>query len=182
MPSFDPSASTSFAHFSTGQLYYLTRADRLQFTPERFAEVTAICNEPEVYRWLFRDALAGQPYPATKAADLFAWAAAGWREGTHFVFIVTDSEGMIAACCDIKSADLHGAEIGYWSSRHHRGIMTNAVVRLCELAARSGFKALTARTRKGNAASARVLGRAGFSPVAGRDDPVYDHFRRVLGG
>ena len=56
--------------------------------PQRVAEVTRICNEPLVYDVLFRRDLGGAPYPPEKSRSFLEWAHRGWREGTHFVFLV----------------------------------------------------------------------------------------------
>lgn len=168
---FDPPAGCSISNFLTGSPYCLVRADRLTVTPERLEEITAICNEPEVYEWLFRERLAGKPYAPSNATQFVEWFSKGWREGIFFVFIVVTAEGEVAAACDIKSNDADGAEVGYWASARHRGIMTNAVVQVCSLARQAGFNSLTARTKKLNERSARVLTRAGFAidPVSSAD-------------
>jgi len=75
----------------------------------------------------------------------------------------------VVAACDIKSNALN-AEIGYWSSQAHRGVMTNALVAMCDMAAGAGFVALFARTKTGNVRSEAVLKRAGFQRSHGRTD------------
>jgi RimJ/RimL family protein N-acetyltransferase len=174
---FDPQDRCPIVSFLTGETYFLARADRVEATPERLAEVTAICNQPEVYRWIFSEMLAGQPYPASKAVEFANWSRTGWREGTHFVFLVLNGAGQVAAACDIKQNEADGAEVGYWASAGHRGVMTAAVLQLCALAREAGFRSLYARVRKPNARSARVLKRAAYVdrvPAAG--DGVYDWY------
>ncbi len=64
---------------------------------------------------------------------------------------------------DIKSANLESAEIGYWLSAHHSGVMTNAVCALVQLARDAGYAELFALIRPTNTRSANVVARAGFT-------------------
>jgi ribosomal-protein-alanine N-acetyltransferase len=66
------------------------------------------------------------------------------------------------------------ADLGYRVARHvaGRGVATAAVRELCRLAAaRHGLRVLRAATSRDNAASQRVLAKAGFVPV-GPADPA----------
>jgi [ribosomal protein S5]-alanine N-acetyltransferase len=66
------------------------------------------------------------------------------------------------------------AELGYRVAQHAagRGVATAAVRELCQLAAASyGLRALRAATADTNAASRKVLAKAGFHPV-GPADPA----------
>lgn len=145
----------------TGHRYDLVPAADLEPDTATLARIVAICNEPEIYRWLFREPLEGRPYLEEKARAWIEWAKAGWHGKTHFVFAVLDANKAVAAACDIKSND-PSSEIGYWASREHRGVMTNAVAAMCTIAAEAGFIELFARTKKGNVQSQAVLERVGF--------------------
>lgn len=145
----------------TGRAYNLVRASDMNGDPSNQQRIAAICNEPEVYEWLFRDLFEGRPYEEAKAREWLRWSREGWSSGTHFVFAVIDDEQRIAAACDIKSAE-PVAEIGYWASQKHRGVMTNAVKAMCALAREAGFRRLFARTKEKNVRSQAVLVRAGF--------------------
>jgi RimJ/RimL family protein N-acetyltransferase len=177
---FDPPERCAIANFLTGETYFLSRADRVEATPERLAQVTAICNEPEVHKWIFNEMLGGRPYPASKAEDFASFSRTGWQEGTHFIFLIVTGEGRVAAACDIKQNEADGAEVGYWASAAHRGVMTAGVVQLCALARSAGFRALYARVRKANARSARVLHRAGFVGEAPAEGDAHDRFHLNL--
>lgn len=154
----------------------MIRCDLVPPTPDRLAEIVAICNEPEVYSWLFREALCGLAYPVEKANEWLQWASDGWRTNTHFCFAVTDDSGAIAAACDIKSNDPDAAEIGYWASGLHRGITTNAVDAMSQAARQAGFRSLMARTQHGNRRSQAVLCRVGFRSDLSRRDEGLDYF------
>lgn len=108
--------------------------------------------------------------------EWLSWASQGWRANTHFCFAVTDDSGAIAAACDIKSRDPDGAEIGYWASARHRGVMTNAVSAMCEAARQAGFRSLMARVRHENSRSQAVLARAGFGTDPSRRDETRECF------
>jgi RimJ/RimL family protein N-acetyltransferase len=165
----------------TRRPYYLIRACELEDSAETAARIASICNEPEVYDWLFREALAGKPYPEEKARQWTEWTRAGWTANSHFAFAVIDEARDIAAACDIKSSD-EVAEIGYWAGRRHRGVMTNAVKAVCMAAAKAGFKGLFAHTKKGNTRSEAVLGRAGFARIPGARSDNRNRFELVLKG
>lgn len=156
------------ANHLSGRTYQLVRACDLRADSSTVAWIVSICSEPNVYEWLFREPLDGLPYDASKALEWLRWSNDGWQLGTHFVFAVIDDQESIAAACDIKSNE-QVAEIGYWASDHHRGVMTNAIVAMCTLAAEEGFRGLLARTKKENHRSQRVLQRAGFTRIEHED-------------
>ncbi len=78
------------------------------------------------------------------------------------MFFLTYSAGLITAAIDIKSADPNHAEVGYWCSEHHRGVMSNALSTLISLAHEAGFDSLFAFVRKDNPGSIKVLEKNGF--------------------
>jgi RimJ/RimL family protein N-acetyltransferase len=164
----------------SGRRYSVLRCDHVEPTLDRLAEIVAICNEPEVYSWVFREVLSGRAYPTEKAMEWLLWASDGWRANTHFCFAVTDDSGAIVAACDIKSSNPDGAEIGYWASALHRGVMTNAVDAMCQAARQAGFRSLMARVRHENSQSQAVLARVGFIPDPSRRDETRDYFTLQL--
>ena len=173
-PNFTFSQTTVPNHLS-GRTYTMCCMAALEATEEFLDSVVKVCNETKIYDWLFRQRLHGAPYPKKDAERFKQWGTQGWQEGTHFLFIVLD-RGLAAAACDIKSADLNGAEIGYWASEKHRGIMTNAVRSMISAGFAAGFRRFYGRVRPGNAASAAVLIRAGFVPTTEFTDGGYDAF------
>jgi RimJ/RimL family protein N-acetyltransferase len=176
----EPSRAMHVKNFLNGGLYELVRADRLGVTQERLEQIARVCNEPAVYEWLFKDRLKGKEYTPSDSALFMAWCCRRWQESGPYAFFVVKDGGEIAACCDIKSNEAEGAEVGYWASERHRGVMTNSVVQLCALARETGYQWLSARTRKGNLRSARVLQRVGFRPQPGIRDEETDHYRLDL--
>ena len=177
---FPDSYEVPITNHLTGHTYRLVNAGGLEPTDSTLRGITAICNEPAIYDWLFRPSLEGKPYPEQKAREFLAWSKAGWDTRTHFVFAVIDGQGEIAAACDLKSI-APVPEMGYWASHHHRGIMTNAVRAVIAFASAAGFTALYARTKIGNTQSQSVLLRAGFHAVPS-PAPDYLRFEHTLAG
>ncbi len=153
-------------NLKTGRFYFLVRADEINATEANHNTICSICNEPEVYSSLFASSLGGQPYPIEKAKGFLEWAIQGWRDRTHFVFLITDEAGAVCGAADIKSNNLEGAEIGYWASKAHAGIATPAVTALLGVAQSMGFQILSAYVKKSNPRSVAVLERNGFVSTA----------------
>lgn len=137
--------------------------------------IVSICNEPPIYNLLFAARSGGNPYSQADAERFLAWGARGWREGTHFLFLIRSDSGEVAGAMDIKSPNLESAEIGYWLSAHHSGVMTNAVCALVRLARNAGYAELFALVRPTNTRSANVVARAGFTQgeTITRNETVY---------
>lgn len=153
----------AFANARTGGLYALESVDDAErFGPHAAAQVAAVCAEPLIYERLFRDRLGGHPYDAANGLRFLTWAENHWREGSAFVFVITHPRAGIVGALDIKSTDLDGAEIGYWLSARHGGVMTNAVCLMRDLAWAAGYRGLFALTDPDNARSQAVLARVGF--------------------
>jgi RimJ/RimL family protein N-acetyltransferase len=149
-----------------GEAYQLVRLDELLVSPSQVDRIVSICNEPRVFDSLFSEMFPEGVYPRSSAEDWISWAKAGWREGTHFVFAAIDSQGLVVAACDLKSADVNNAEIGYWASSDHRGVMTNSVLKMLEVARGAGFQKFFAKVLEENHRSQGVLQRLGFVPCA----------------
>ena len=126
------------------------------------AEVAGVCGEPLIYERLFKNRLGGHPYDEANGSRFLSWAEGHWREGTAFVFVITHPVDGIVGALDVKSTDLDGAEIGYWLSARHGGVMTNAVSLMRDLAWAAGYRALFAVTDRDNTGSQAVLIRVGF--------------------
>lgn len=161
-PHFPRRLSVPVRNHLTGEDYVLRRIDEVEATNKRIEEIVAICNEPKVYSWLFRKAFGSQPYKRVNAEEFFEAASKGWIKNEMFIFHVLTSDGEVSAAIDIKSSNTEYAEIGYWSSEAHRGLMTNTTRVLVNLARKAGFRSLFGRTKKENKDSAGVLRRSGF--------------------
>lgn len=145
------------------------------------SRVTAVCQEEQVYTYLFKEKLGGRTYAAEDAIQFLKWAIDGWRNQTHFVFLILSGEGEVAGTIDIKTSLKESAEVGYWCSMHHRGLMTNAVKSLAALATSQGYQELYAKVRLDNAASIAVLERAGFQKDANwNEDPMRSRYVLVV--
>ena len=160
----------------TGEEYLFLRGDEVAADDARIAEVVAIANEPLVYGWLFKERCRGESYTADLAVDWLERIRDGWEKNSQFRFLVTDLQGRITAACDIRSAEPEGAEIGYWASAAHPGIMTNAVTAMIDCAWEAGYRSLTARVLLGNDRSGAVLERVGFRKNPALRDDEQDHY------
>jgi len=137
------------------------------------ADLVRICNEPLVWRFLFRDRLGGRRYGEQDARDFLEWARAGWGSGEHMIFLLRDPQEHIGACVDVGRLDeSRSALIGYWAGARHRGVMTNAVECLARLAKEAGYLKLVALVESENVRSSSVLERAGFSLLGSQEQSV----------
>lgn len=142
--------------------YRMVPAVQVAATPEHLENLASICNQQAIYDFLFRERFNGRPYGMNDGQSFLDWAGKGWREQTHFVFLLLAPSGLIAGALDIKSGDRVMAEIGYWCSTLHRGLMSGAVAELKSMASQASFTTLFGRVRKDNIASIKVLERNGF--------------------
>lgn len=154
----------------TGLQYLMVPASQILPSPEQISNVATICNQPSLFEFVFNERFGGRPYKPSDAQNFLHWAAKGWQEQTHFVFLLNDPAGLITASIDIKSADRSQAEVGYWCSEHHRGVMSNALTELISLAHEAGFDSLFAFVRKDNPASIKVLEKNGFGNWCDREN------------
>lgn len=166
----------------TQREYRLTPASMVDADSMALAEIVRICNEPGVYDNLFAGPLSNRAYALDDAQRFISWSYDGWREGTHFVYFIVDTNGSVVGAIDIKSTNLASAEIGYWLSAEHSGAMTSAVVALASLAREAGFAELHALIRPDNQRSSAVVERAGFVYTNDiiRDGQVYRRYARRL--
>jgi len=147
----------------TGEKWLMSPINELFVVTEHdFGKIVEICNEPKVYEILFQQKLSGKPYSLEQARSFIYWAKEGWENDTHFVFLLRDTDGQIGAAVDIKSNNLDSSEVGYWATNHKPGIMTNAVLALCQIARENLYKSLYALVRTDNPKSIAVLEKVGF--------------------
>ncbi|MFJ1536331.1 GNAT family N-acetyltransferase [Streptomyces mirabilis] len=89
-------------------------------------------------------------------------------------YVLVAEDGSVLGRFNLVNIEDHTAELGYRVAQHvaGRGVATATVRNLCQLAAtRHGLRTLRAATARENAASQKVLTRAGFVPV-GPADPA----------
>lgn len=131
-------------------------------TTDDITRIVEVCSQDLIYERLFKERFKGEPYTEEKAKSFVSWAKDGWGKKEWFVFLVRNPQGKISCCVDIKSNNLDGAEVGYWSSQDSPGIATNAVVTLCDIAKKSGYKKLYVLISPDNTKSIDIAKRAGF--------------------
>lgn len=162
-PHFIAPIRKTILRFPENEVCEMQSLDRtFELTDEDLDTVVATSNEPHLYNMVFRRVLNGQPYLKPRAEYFFSWGREGWDTNGWFVFAIRNSQKKIIAVIDIKSNTTAAAEIGYWASASSPGVMTNAVLQLCELAKEAGYASLFALVVPENLKSARVLQRAHF--------------------
>lgn len=107
-------------------------------------------------------------------ADRYSALLAEQEAGVCAFYVLTAEDGSVLGRFNLYDFEGGTAELGYRVAQHAagRGVATAAVRELCRLAAeRHGVRVLRAATSHENAASRRVLTKAGFVP-AGPADPA----------
>ena len=95
--------------------------------------------------------------------------------GTCAFYVLVAEDGSVLGRFNLYDFEDGTAELGYRVAQHvaGRGVATATVRELCRLAAaRHGLRTLKAATARENAASQKVLTKAGFVPV-GPADPAH---------
>jgi [ribosomal protein S5]-alanine N-acetyltransferase len=95
--------------------------------------------------------------------------------GSCACYVLVAEDGSVLGRFNLVGIEDRSAELGYRVAQHvaGRGVATTTVRELCRLAAsRHGLSTLRAATARQNAASQKVLTKAGFVPV-GPADPAH---------
>jgi ribosomal-protein-alanine N-acetyltransferase len=95
--------------------------------------------------------------------------------GTCACYVLVAEDGSVLGRFNLYDIEDHTAVLGYRVAQHvaGRGVATATVQELCRLAAaQHGLRTLRAATARQNAASQKVLTKAGFVPV-GPADPAH---------
>ncbi|SCK10541.1 GNAT family N-acetyltransferase [Streptomyces sp. WMMB 322] len=101
-------------------------------------------------------------------ADRYSALLAEQESGVCAFHVLVAGDGAVLGRFNLYDLEDGAAEVGYRVAQHvaGRGVATAAVLELCRLAAaRHGLRTLRAATAHDNAASQRVLVKAGFVPV-----------------
>jgi [ribosomal protein S5]-alanine N-acetyltransferase len=107
-------------------------------------------------------------------ADRYSALLAEQEAGSSAFYVLVAEDGSVLGRFNLYDFEDGAARLGYRVAQHvaGRGVATAAVRELCQLAAvRHGLRILRAATSRENAASQRVLTKAGFVPV-GPADPA----------
>ena len=107
-------------------------------------------------------------------ADRHSALLAEQEAGIGAFYVLVAEDGSVLGRFNLYNFEDGTAELGYRVAQHvaGRGVATATVRELCRLAAaRHGLRTLRAATARANAASQKVLTKAGFVPV-GPADPA----------
>ena len=163
-------------NFSTGEKYEMLGGPNMTFSDIDIKKIEKICSQKGVYDILFNKKLNGRSYTEEDAIGFIKWLKEGWKDQTHFVFLIRKKDSEIIGAIDIKSLNLDRAEIGYWADENYRGFMTNTVKELSLLAKEAGYIRLFAGVLARNNRSVAVLERAGFKKIKEDKKDSEDHF------
>lgn len=182
-PAFKTPINEKVLKFFDGVPYYLTDLADATKHAGLVSRLVQVCNEPRLYNRMFAERFMGRVYQEQDAWSFLNGAAKGWTENSGFKFVLFNEQGEICAAVELKTGDTDNCEIGYWASEFHRGVASNMVIKLCELAAKAGFKQLYAMIAPDNYASQKVVTNAGFTKGEPRpylDRGIYEYYYRKL--
>ena len=149
--------------YSNSEVYFLQSLDdSLKISSWDLSTIVKSCNEPLIYKYLFKDSLNGEPYTIEDARNFIRWANLGWKERRYFVFLIKNPGGKIVGCIELSSAILTESAIGYWMTSTVSGVMTNVLGCLIDIAKEAGYRKLSARVEPDNVRSSRLLERLDF--------------------
>lgn len=130
--------------------------------PEDWAELHALIDDEAIIC-----NLTGAPWPyGPDEARAFAASAQGRRYPHFFVTLPSAKGARLVGCAGLAEEDGE-CVVGYWIARQHwnKGYATEAVRSILSLAQTLGHRRVVSRHFIDNAASARVLAKAGFRPT-----------------
>jgi RimJ/RimL family protein N-acetyltransferase len=124
--------------------------------------VLAACQDPEIARWVS----IPQPYLLADAVEFIAESRSMWRDGSGatFAIVLAETDALLGAVSRTGPED-HYATLGCWVTREARGrgMGMRALRALAEWTfVTTGTIRLDAYIMVGNAASERMIERAGF--------------------
>ena len=155
--------SRAVQRYASNEVYFLQSLDdSLKLTRNDLLTIVKKCNEPLVYKYIFKDAMNGVAYTIDDARIFVEWANRGWREHRHFVFVIKNSGGRIVGCIGISTDILTASDIGYWMTSSVSGVMTNVLDCLVGIARDAGYRKLFALVEPDNIRSSKLLERVQF--------------------
>jgi RimJ/RimL family protein N-acetyltransferase len=156
--------SRTIERYPSGESCTLLSVDQTYAqTDQDQKNIAKLFNQPSIYKLFLAETWKGREFSAEDARTFIGNAQKNWISKKSFIFLVRNPENDIVAVLTIKSPNLDSAEIGFWASENYPGIMTNALIELCDIAQRAGYKQLFGKTMADNEKSLRVLNRAGFN-------------------
>ncbi len=154
----------SFERFGGGQARLISIAHD-DITEQDMKTIVAICNQPEVKKWVTFQYATGEDgiYTLDDAYKFIDSSKQEWHAGTRSSFLIRNESNKIVGTIGIKLPEEYTAEVGYWSdTQGPKGYMTNALNSLVSLVRKIGFNELYAVVMPENTASQNLLVRAGF--------------------
>jgi RimJ/RimL family protein N-acetyltransferase len=169
----DPAVQVRVVHPKTGQCYLLLSAPSLYFSESRLGDLVRICNSADILEMIHRSGVPiGAKYTRRNAISFIKYCNEGWEDDDHYVFflVTDDSRQRIAGCYELRNRHRESFETGYWIAPEHRGLGAAGLLALIELCRSFQVGSLFARVLEDNAASRRLLEKAGFRLSGRRAD------------
>lgn len=169
IPSLRPPLKIPVENYLTKEICQIASVDQsYKESEEDVNRFTEILNEPIIYNLFYAHKIPDHAPVETNSAQSFIKDdIKGWTEKTSYGFFIRNSEGKIVGHASLEAKDATSAVIHYMFSENFRGVATNTVLKICELAKEAGFQKLIADTVETNEKSQEVLARAGFTPDGG---------------
>jgi len=169
IPSLRPPFKIPVENHITKEICHIVSVDQFYKESETdIDQITEMFNEPIIYNLFYAHKIPNHaPVTANSAQSLIKDDIKGWAEKTSSGFFIRNNEGKIVGHISLEAKDAISAVIHYMFSENFRGVATNTVLKICELAKKAGFQKLIADTVESNEKSQKVLANAGFTPDGG---------------
>lgn len=179
---FENKVKSYIVNFLNGDRYEMLGGDNIVFSDNDLIKIIKICSQENCYKMIFERRLQGKPYLLKDAVSYTDWVKSGWKQQSHFAFIVRDVKGEFIGTLDIKSSNLDNAEAGCWADENYRGFMTNAFTELVKLAKEAGYKKLYSRIKPDNIKSQNMVLKSGFKKTSEhlRKDGLIDFIYEII--
>lgn len=162
-PRINSPLSRAVQRYCSNEMYFLQSLDdSLRITISDLSTIVRRCNEPLIYKYLFKDSLDGRPYAIADARVFIEWANLGWKEHRYFVFLIKSPGGKIVGYVEISSDILTESAIGYWITSTVSGVMTNVLTCMIDIARAAGYRKLFALVEPDNIRSLKLVERVQF--------------------
>lgn len=163
-----PARNAYFDRYPSGERYRLEAMDEHFFRePKRVLDIYRNCAFGPAFDNIFY-ALFHLGYHPRNAEDFLELCRKQWASKTAFPYVLLSPKNEFAGVIDLKSAEPQLTEVGYWADPEHRGVMSNALDTLMELAREAGYLRLCLYISDDNPASLGVARRCDFEHMGMR--------------
>lgn len=94
-PLFPKSINTTISNFKTGESYQFQGGADVVFTEEDIQRLVEICNQKEIYDFLFGWRMGGKPYTEENARWFANSFAQGWKDSSLVILFLSSETPVI---------------------------------------------------------------------------------------